>query len=146
MHVGHKKLCRHQMTGLEQVYLSWLVNKCTCHDRSTSVPVYLSPAWMCHGQSHTPRQHSWPVNSVWDGSLLHKSCFFLLCWHNRNYVPIWTHLNHFVNCELLIRTLIINDSKFCGFWKFVCFWKLWIFKFEQIQICTLLINSKSFNV
>ena len=91
-------------------------------------------------------QPSLPVNSVEGGGLLHTSCFFLLCWHNRNYVPIWTHLNDSVNCELLIRTLIIDHFKLCAFWKFVCFCKLWIYsnriyysnnQNEEIQICTL---------
>ena len=84
------------MTGLEQVYLK------------------VSPVRTCHGQSHVC-QLSWWVNIVRDGSLLHTSRFILLCWHNRNYVPIWTHLNDSVNCELLIRTLIINHFKLCAF-------------------------------
>ena len=78
-------------------------------------------------------QPSWPVNSVEGGGLLHTSCFFLLCWHNRNYVPIWSHLNDSVNCELLIRTLIINHFKLCAFWKFVCFCKLWISEYSNMN-------------
>ena len=44
MPVDHKKLCRHRMTGLEQVYLEG------------------SPVWMCHGQSpHVSSVDQWTV-------------------------------------------------------------------------------------
>ena len=109
---------RHRMTDLEQVCLE------------------ISPVRTCNGQSRACQHRACTVDQ-WTALrvvvLLHKSCFFLLCWHNRNYVPIWTHLNDSVNCELLIRTLIINHFKFCSFWKFVCFCKLWILEYSNIN-------------
>ena len=126
MPVGHKKLCRHRMIGLEQAYLK------------------VSPFWTCQGQPHVC-QLSLSVSCVRDSSLLRTSSLFLLCWHNSYYIPIWTHLNDSVNCELLLKERIINHFQFCPFWKLVCFCKLWIFKYEQIQICKLQSNSKSFN-
>ena len=28
---------------------------------------------------------------------------YFMCWHNSDYVPIWTHLNVSVNCELVLK-------------------------------------------